>query len=210
MTALRLAWSELACRVPAGADRFGMHREGAPGFWRELLERLSLHLGLERPSRFAAHELYERFTRADAWELFPEVPSVLAGLRERGFAIAVLSNWDERLPRVLAALGLDIDPVLTSQGCGCAKPSRAMFHQAVRALGVEPAHLLHVGDSQIEDFEGAIAAGCRAVLLDRAGEHSDLRTLSGLLDRLFLARPIAASLRSTRLAEPRPIETETP
>ena len=180
----RTAWSELDCRLGRGEDRYSSHPEGARGFWRELLERSCALLGKEDPGPFAAAELFARFERADAWELRPGAREVLTELRRRGLRVAVTSNWDRRLPRVLANLGLgdDIDAVVCSEDVGSAKPAEAIFLAACRELELEPASVLHVGDAKIEDREGAEAAGLPALWLNAA--EGDIGTLEEVLSYL--------------------------
>lgn len=179
-------WHELDCRVPSGSDRFQLHPGGPRGFWAELLERVCRLAGQPSPSPLAAERLYHAFTAADAWEVFPEVPGVLETLRGADLRLAVVSNWDERLPALLAELDLDrfFDTLAISQLEGVAKPSPALFRLAADRLGLPPARVLHVGDSQRLDVEGARAAGMQALLLQRGDGSSDLRDLEGLLAHL--------------------------
>ncbi|MEP7010796.1 MAG: HAD-IA family hydrolase [Acidobacteriota bacterium] len=185
---VREVWQELACRATPEQDRFTAHEGGARGWWLRFVERFAERLESPPPSRFAAAELFARFARADAWEVFPEVPAVLAELRARGFKLAVISNWDERLPAVLAGLGLSqsFDAVVTSGDAGVEKPDRRIFDHALSLLGIPPERALHVGDRKVEDCEGALAAGMSAALrLDRTGRNrGDLRDLMGVLERL--------------------------
>src|SRR5690242_5718524 len=101
---------------------------------------------------------------------YPEVPGTLRALRERGLALAVVSNWDVSLHEVLERCGLvGFDAVLTSAEEATAKPAPELFLRALDRLGVAPAAALHAGDSVEEDLAGAHAAGLRAVLVDRDG-----------------------------------------
>ena len=61
---------------------------------------------------------------------------------------------------------------LSSQ-VGATKPAPAIFARALAWHGIDPSRALHVGDSPGEDGDGAVAAGLRAVLIDRAGRHAD-------------------------------------
>jgi putative hydrolase of the HAD superfamily len=179
---VRLVWQELACSADPGRDRFRSHPEGARGFWQRFLERLAEHLEAPVPSRFAAAELFHRFGTPEAWEVYPEVREVLTALREQGLRLAVISNWDERLPLLLKRLGLTplFDAVVTSSEMGVEKPDRRIFAETVKRLEVEPSEALHVGDSPLEDVEGAIAAGMEAVRLDRSGRGGGIPDLSAL------------------------------
>ena len=117
--------------------------------------------------------LYAHYAEAHAWRVFPEVPGVLEALRSRGLRLGVVSNFDSRLPSLLAALGIAplIDVILHSSACGYAKPNPGMLHLAAKALGVRTALLLHVGDAA-EDVAAATAAGASVLRLER-GPRSD-------------------------------------
>lgn len=176
-------WRELDCAAHPARDRFAAHPDGARGWWRRLLERLCERLEASPPTRFAAAELYERFAGAGAWEVYPEVPEALAALRERGLALGLISNWDERLPRLVAELGLaeQLEVVVYSQEVGVEKPHRRIFEAALERLRLPPARALHVGDRPRQDVEGARAVGMRAAHLDRSGAGGDIASLTELM-----------------------------
>jgi putative hydrolase of the HAD superfamily len=179
---VREVWTELGIRTRLGEDRFGGHPEGARGFWRELVERVAARLELPAPSPFLAAELYERFAHADAWEVYPEVPGVLARLLRAGVRLAATSNFDPRLPRLLAdsGLGEHLEVVVTSSEIGVEKPHRAIFAALLARLQLPAAAVVHVGDSRREDVEGALAVGMRALWLRRDGRRGDLANLDEL------------------------------
>lgn len=106
-----------------------------------------------------------------------------------GARIGVVSNWDCALPDHLAALGVAhrFAVIAASAAVGAAKPDAAIFLHATRAAGVAPADALHVGDRLVEDYEGARAAGLRALLLDRSGSLAGpdvIHTLGDLAARM--------------------------
>jgi putative hydrolase of the HAD superfamily len=179
-------WREFACAADPRRDRFAAHPGGARGFWREVLDRLLARAGAPPASPFAAAELYERFAEPDAWRLYDDVVPALERLRSAGLRLAVISNWDERLPRLLEGLGLArfFDELVLSCEVGVEKPHPAIFAAAARRLGAEPARLVHVGDRRLEDLEGARAAGWHALLVDRGRaprrEPGGTETLRGL------------------------------
>jgi putative hydrolase of the HAD superfamily len=187
---IRLVWQELSCLAEPGRDRFTAHPEGERGWWRRFLERVCEHLGEPPPSRFAAAELFHRFGTPEAWQVYPEVPGVLEELRRRGLRLGVVSNWDHRLPGLLDALGIGgaFDAVAYSSLTGMEKPDPRIFRWALARLGVEPAAALHVGDGRLEDVEGAVGAGMRALHLTRNGRNGrrggDLRDLADLPRRV--------------------------
>jgi putative hydrolase of the HAD superfamily len=186
-----VVWQELACSVPLGACRFAAHDGGERGFWRHYLERLCALLEVGAPSRFAAAELYERFGRAEAWEIYPDVVPTLTAFADAGVALAIVSNWDGRLPLLLERLGLlpFFDAVVHSSAVGSEKPSPAIFREALRRLALAPERVLHVGDHRREDVEGARAVGMQALHLDRAGagDVASLADVPELLAPLSLA-----------------------
>jgi putative hydrolase of the HAD superfamily len=111
----------------------------------------------------------------------------LRACRGRGLRTAVVSNFDGRLPGLLAELGIAprFDAIVWSSDVGVAKPAAAIFAHAVGRVGVAAAETCHVGDDLATDVAGAALAGLRAVHLDRAGLDPDgIRTLIDLEGRL--------------------------
>ena len=175
------AWQELDCRESPDQDRWARHPDGARGWWSELIHRVCALAGAEQPSEFAVAELFHRFTQGDAWEVYPDARRLLYRLRQARMPTVVTSNWDRRLHTVLDRVGLLplLGDVVISQDIGVAKPSTAIFDAARQRLEQQGATaegpLLHVGDHVVSDFEGAQAAGFRAVLLDRRGHRGTRR-----------------------------------
>jgi putative hydrolase of the HAD superfamily len=107
-----------------------------------------------------------------AWQLFDDALPCLRALRALGMRLAAVTNAAGDHQRAkLGALGLEstFDAVLISGELGVAKPHRAIFRRACRALGVRPAQAVHVGDRLDVDAEGARDAGLHGVWLDRSG-----------------------------------------
>jgi len=183
--AIAVAWSEFSCAADPARDRFAAHPGGGRGFWRRFVERVCALAGAPSPSPFAAAELYERFAGAAPYRVFADVEPALAELRRGGARLAVVSNWDARLPRLLAELGLarHFEAVVASEEVGCEKPHPALFAAALERLALPAGAVLHVGDRALEDVEGARAAGLHALRLDRGG-GGDLARLTELPGRL--------------------------
>ncbi|MEJ2084791.1 MAG: HAD-IA family hydrolase [Acidobacteriota bacterium] len=183
--AIRQVWVEVECTRLPGSDRFG-GPGGAREFWSRFADRVCSHLDLEPPSRFAKAELFDRFSRAESWVVFDEVEAVLKGLDSAGYRLAILSNWDERLPRLLADLDLAryFEAIVFSSAVGVEKPFPGIFSALLEALDLEPETVLHVGDRSREDVEGAIGVGMQAFRVDRReGEETrDLTSVAGLLE----------------------------
>jgi putative hydrolase of the HAD superfamily len=145
---ISVVWQELSCAADPGRDRFATHPEGERGWWLRFLERMCELRGAPPPSRFAAAELFHRFGTAEAWEVYPEVPAALTALARQGLRLGVVSNWDHRLPDLLAELGIGrfFGSIAYSAKAGAEKPDRRIFLQALEELGVEPKAALHVGE----------------------------------------------------------------
>ena len=116
-----------------------------------------------------AQALFEHFADPTLWRVYPEVPDCLRRWRGRGLRLAVVSNFDSRLPALLEGLGVaeHLHTVVVSSAAGAAKPDPAPYRLALEALDLPAEAVWHVGDSP-EDDAGARAAGIRCLLVDRA------------------------------------------
>lgn len=100
--------------------------------------------------------------------LNPQVLPLVRSLADRGIPVIAVTNtarrggtWREFLR---TRYGLDLRHVVASCDCGVAKPDPRIFLEAAGRLGVPASELLHVGDRWELDVEGALRAGCGAVL----------------------------------------------
>jgi FMN hydrolase / 5-amino-6-(5-phospho-D-ribitylamino)uracil phosphatase len=90
-------------------------------------------------------------------------------LKER-FSLAVVTNGIDGVQRSrLRAARIDVffRIVVTSEGCGFAKPDPRIVGVALDALGVAPRQALFVGDDIRVDGEAARRAGVRFVWMNR-------------------------------------------
>jgi putative hydrolase of the HAD superfamily len=113
-------------------------------------------------------ELYEHFAKPESCKCDPAAQDVVAELRRRGLLLGVASNYDHRLHTVVAGLAplRGIQHLLISSEVGWRKPAPAFFEALVRQAGVSPEEILLVGDDRVNDYDGALAAGLSAVLLN--------------------------------------------
>jgi len=175
------AWKAVAELMPF--QRYGQEESRAfwDVFYRALLEGLGQ---ADNPSLRSA--LYEEFQRLENWRLYPDVLPTLAELRNRGYRLGVVSNWEEWLEELLLTLEVHelFDVIVASGPFGRAKPHPSIFAKALELAGVPPAEAVHVGDSPREDVEGARAAGLRPILIDRRGRYPMLKVerISGLAE----------------------------
>ncbi|MEN8183583.1 MAG: HAD-IA family hydrolase [Myxococcota bacterium] len=200
-TYARVARRHGAC-VPAGRLEDGFRRifaaapamvfPGAPpaeaalrerAWWREVVRGTFRAADQqEELSDFEAcfAELWRHYGSPGAWRARPGAAAVLRTLRSRGLALAILSNFDQRLPPLLAALGLaaELDAVVLPAHAGVAKPDRRIFEHALTRLGVPAAEAVYVGDDADADLAGAHGAGLAAI------DVKSLATLEALPSRL--------------------------
>jgi HAD superfamily hydrolase (TIGR01509 family) len=96
--------------------------------------------------------------------LYEDVRPALLRLSTR-YRLFALSNGNADLARCgIADL---FAGHVTARGAGVAKPDARIFAHLARLAGVEPRHVLHIGDDPSADVAGAMQAGMQAVWLNR-------------------------------------------
>jgi len=125
-----------------------------------------LHAREGRAPRLSRDFLAHLSSRGDR---LPGCRHVLGTLGRR-FALGVVTNGIDRVQHArLAAAGLRpfFGTVVTSEGCGFAKPDPRILHVALRALRVEAQAAVYVGDDAAVDGEAAARAGVAFAWVDR-------------------------------------------
>jgi putative hydrolase of the HAD superfamily len=99
--------------------------------------------------------------------LFPYVRETLGAFRQAGLKLGLLSDFPP--VRKIALLGLEgsFDVLLSTEETGRLKPSVIPFAKLARAMALNPAEILYVGNSYRYDVAGAKAAGMRSALIKR-------------------------------------------
>jgi 3'(2'), 5'-bisphosphate nucleotidase len=123
----------------------------------------------------ALDALYAHYEKPSSWHVAPRSVESLRLLRENGVAVAVVSNWDTRLPSLLRTCGFDetvLDTVVCSAEVLADKPDRGIFDVALERLRLKnafhddsPSRVVHVGDSSVNDVDGASIAGFGGAML---------------------------------------------
>jgi putative hydrolase of the HAD superfamily len=165
-------------------------------WWRDVVR--STFLATDSSARFSDFEgyfdaLYARFSEPSSWRCRPGCISALRALRDHGLALGVVSNFDRRLPGLLAGLELAplLDVVVLPSDAGAEKPDPRIFALALRQLGITAEQAVFVGNSHSHDLAGARSAGMRAI------DVGSLATLSELPQCLVAGtQPIQQSSRS--------------
>ncbi len=81
---------------------------------------------------------------------FPEVPAMLAALKQAGFATAILSNGSPRMLEVAvtsAGLGPNLDATLSVEACGIFKPAPQVYDLVGQHFGCSPDQVLFVSSN---------------------------------------------------------------
>ncbi|MFF0789177.1 HAD family hydrolase [Streptomyces spiralis] len=181
---------EEAGALPGGASP-GRIPDELAGLWenrdRSAEEHRAAYTGLSRqvplPDPALHDALYDRHKTPAAWSPYPDTSEVLRTLRERGIAVAVVSNigWDLR--PVFREHGLDayVDAYVLSYEHGIQKPDPRLFAVACEALGADPGDVLMVGDNRYDDG-GAAALGCAVHFVDHLPVEKRPDALRPVLD----------------------------
>jgi len=159
---------------------------GERAWWRDIVR--ATFRAADQMQRFADFDtcfdaLFGYFARTAAWRVADDAQAALATQHRAGRRVAVASNFDHRLPALLAGLGLDrdLDLVWLPRDAGVAKPDPRFFLAACERLGVAPAEAVAVGDDPELDLEPARRAGLRAIDI---ASLASLGSLSAQIDAL--------------------------
>jgi D,D-heptose 1,7-bisphosphate phosphatase len=131
----------------------------------------------------------------DEVELLPGAADGLRTLRDRGWALVLVSNQSgvgrgmitpeqaqavhNRLTVTLGAAGVEFDgayycPHAPGEACECRKPRSGLLRRAAAELGLDLAGSVMVGDRQ-SDVEAGRDAGCTTILLGPGEGDPDVR-----------------------------------
>ncbi len=155
-SAFRLEWPRMATPVHEGPSP-----DDDRGWWKTLVARVFNSAGATvEVNDHLFGELYDHFAKPEAWQLFPDVLPTLERLATQ-YRLFVLSNFDQRLRRILAGHGLDrwFEDMIISSESGTSKPDERIFRIALQRAGADADECLHVGDDLQADGEGSRRAG---------------------------------------------------
>ena len=137
-------------------------------------------VGIEKHVEQIAWELLQSghyVFAANSIRLYDDAISTLQHLRDAGYKLAIVSNWDTPLDPLTKRLGIAdyFDAIVASHDMRVRseKPDPYIFNHALEAVGVSAAEAVHIGDTYGADIVGAQSVGIRPILLDRDGTQVD-------------------------------------
>lgn len=139
-------------------------------FWQitgDALDFAMANLGIEDAA--LRQRLMDLYLQLDA---YPEVPEVLATLKQAGMKTAVLSNGSpDMLQSAVENAGIagHLDAVISVDPLRTYKPSAVVYAEVERLLGVEPSSV-SFQSSNSWDAHGASAFGFKVVWINRFGQ----------------------------------------
>jgi putative hydrolase of the HAD superfamily len=138
-------------------------------WWFDIVHNVFYRVGMFERFDDYFEEVFHAFDGPERWKLYPETLGVLKELKEHGFELGIISNFDTRLFNVLRGLGLAdlFDTVTISSLAQAAKPAPGIFRLALEKHAVDPEEAAHVGDSLRDDVKGARQAGLSGILIAR-------------------------------------------
>ena len=124
--------------------------------------------------------------------IFPHSLPLLKTLKKRGYITGVITNGPAYLQNhKMENSGLMpyIDLLVVSGDYGIHKPDPALFRIAADKIGLKPEECMYVGDHPVNDIQGALGAGMKAVRMNfgwfyNQGLRDDVPTITDIIDVL--------------------------
>jgi len=113
-----------------------------------------------------AERVFEQFTR-ESLDPVAGALELLEWLTGQGLRLGLVSNCAPDVPRVWSQLEFARYFEFCAFSCqmGSVKPEPAIYHSALKALGLRPEETLYVGDGSDDELSGAAACGLQPVLV---------------------------------------------
>ena len=135
-------------------------------------------------------ELYDSFNidYGKVVDLLPGAVDVILELKRRGYILGAVTNGVSSLQNLkLDTAGIRgyFDLTVVSGDIGIYKPDRRIFDEAARRAGVENSEVVFVGDHPVNDIQGALGAGMKAIRMnygDFRGRQTDIPGVSAVIE----------------------------
>jgi len=145
-----------------------INKESDKEWWREVVFRSLAPLYTFNNFDAVFDELWTEFACASRWNIYDGALETIHQLKAKGYQVAIMSNWDERLRILLDSLEMTdlFDTIFVSCEIGHEKPSPEIFRYAETKLNLKPRDFLHIGDSHFHDYEGATSAKWNCLIIN--------------------------------------------
>lgn len=108
---------------------------------------------------------------AKGWIGYEFIHDALQDLRDSGFKLGMISNWDQTARDVIRNNGIHkyLDHIVISSEVGFEKPDPRIFEAAFELAGVKPKECLYIGDNYYDDGVGSKKVGMDFLIINRFG-----------------------------------------
>ena len=112
--------------------------------------------------------IYRRLGDAEFYTLADGFTDTIDRLKKMNIQLGLISNWDDRLPKLLKAFNLYsfFDTLTISYEAGFEKPNTNIYDIACGKTNVLPKNALMIGDSLSADIKASVSIGMTGVLYD--------------------------------------------
>ncbi|NUO80870.1 HAD family hydrolase [candidate division KSB1 bacterium] len=194
-------YDALAKGAALGREKFLRGDQGE--LWKEFFIYWLQYVGAHEPDiPVMLQRIYEQHHRVHLWNfLEPTARDTFAWLRAHDYRMAIVSNADGKVARMLKHLELDhfFECIIDSKIVGVEKPDPAIFNLALQEIKLSAQDCIYVGDNYDRDVVGARRAGLTPVLIDPfdvVPEREVLR-IKALADLTKMLFPSSQPSRST-------------
>lgn len=127
-----------------------------------------------RDQKLCFQRVHRHFSKPEAWQVFNDVEETFQRLKNKGYRLAIGSNFDQRLYDVCRGHSefRSVDAAFASAELGYRKPSPKFYAELAKRLETLPSRMLMVGDDLENDVIAAERAGLKSILIDRPGDYA--------------------------------------
>ncbi len=111
--------------------------------------------------------------RGFSWYCFEHTINTLKTLKEKGYKVGLISNWNNTCRKVLDDNGISqyLDYIFISEEIGVEKPNPEIFNKAFEVANVKPENALYIGDNYYDDVVGCKKVGMDCLLINPYGRY---------------------------------------
>jgi len=153
---------------------FGSTRAESLWFWNRVVSSVFPRLAGQQLTDFT-DRLFENFSRAEAWEIFPDARQVLRQLKQDGWQLVLLTNWDLRARELIDRLrfGELFEGYFISSEVGYHKPDIRLFELVLEQLDQSPERIWMIGNDPEVDLKPAAHLGLHTIWYNNTGTDTD-------------------------------------